>query len=222
MDSFIFGTHRLLDHFRMGRPASDLAAVLVERISIPEPVKQEGWLSESLHYFIVDQIARIQNAVRAERDPALRALTDAPTVTFRAEGLDFDFDKNIIQPIRLALGRQPITVKTTISCFFPRCLRSEGESCSQPIAAPSATDAGPANVKGRLCLRVSAEISDGSTRRYFSTRLNLENDNFKKELLTEFGRVAEEVIFLARSRHHALSRAQEDRVRRHRRCRRPN
>jgi len=117
-------------------------------------------------------------------------LTEAPSVTFRAEGLDFDFDKSVLQPLRLILGKQPITVKTSLSCYYPKCARSP-EGCAVPDSAENPLS------RGRLCLRVSAEISDGKNRSYVYTRVQLDNDTLKKEIREEFAKIALAAILRA-------------------------
>lgn len=51
--------------------------------------------------------------------------------------------------------------------------------------------------KGRLCLRVAADIDGRGERRRVTSRLNLDNNTYRTEIETEFRRVAEAVIGVA-------------------------
>ncbi|HEV7327481.1 MAG TPA: hypothetical protein VGN91_20650 [Bosea sp. (in: a-proteobacteria)] len=53
--------------------------------------------------------------------------------TLKAEDVVFDLDRPLLYPLRIAFGRTPTTVMTTLTCFYPQCLRASDDQCGEPI-----------------------------------------------------------------------------------------
>lgn len=191
--------------------------VIVERVVLPDPIKGEGWLAENLNQTIVDQIARIRDNVKVEWDLTFDTSTEPVSVTLKAEDVVFDLDKHLLYPLRLAFSRTPITVRTTLTCFHPQCLRVSDDSCGKPIIPTERTKDRFLNEKevteGRLCLRVVADIEGAGERQRVTTRLNLNNASYRREIENESRRIAEAVIAIAdpaaASLHHFRKSGQE-------------
>lgn len=191
--------------------------VIVERVVLPDPIKGEGWLAENLNHAIVDQIARIRRNVKVEWDLTFDTSTEPVSVTLKAEDVVFDLDKHLLYPLRLAFNRTPITVRTTLTCFHPQCLRVSDDLCDTPIIIAGSPKDRYLNEKevteGRLCLRVVADIEGAGERQRVTTRLNLSNTSYRREIENESRRIAEAAIAIAdpvaASLHHFRKSGQE-------------
>lgn len=155
---------------------------------LPDPLEKEYWVNPELSRTLIDQIERIRAVVKGDRDPTFEAVLNPPNIIVKSGDWSLNIQEQILTPLGSLLGRGQGEVHLSVTCYHPGCARSTDNECREP--APKTTDAKPAG-KQYLCLRLTADIQRGATRRRLTPRLVLGNDD--ADLTQPLARVAEAV-----------------------------
>jgi hypothetical protein len=156
---------------------------------LPDPLEKEYWVNPELSRTLIDQIERIRAVVKGDRDPTFEAVLDPPNIIVKSGDWSLNFQEQILTPLGSLLGRGQGEVHLSLTCYHPGCARSNDNECREP--APPGTADAKTPAKQYLCLRLTADIKRGATRRRLTPRLVLSNDD--ADLTQPLARVAEAV-----------------------------
>jgi hypothetical protein len=174
----------------------------------PEPLRKEHWLNLEISRALMNQIERIRDVVRGERDPTFEAVLNPPNIVVKSGEFSFNVQEQLLTPLGSLLGRSQGEVHLALTCYHPGCLRTVDSDCRTPVFAsvdgggrtdnPAATpppQAPPAHQY--LCLRVTADIRRGGMHKRSTTRLVLNNDTYTSDTTAKMGEFAEAITMMA-------------------------
>lgn len=167
--------------------------LVVTVMDLPGPLKTESWVNPELSRTLINEIERMRNVVKGQRDPAFEAVLNPPNITIKTgDGWSLNVQEQILTPLGSLLGFGQGEVHLALSCYQPNCLRTKDPDCRELIPDPKT---GPE--RQHLCLRLTADIQRGRVQRRLTARMILNNDTYHLEITKQMTRIAEAVTSVA-------------------------
>ena len=160
--------------------------VLIQVVTFSDKLKEIS--PDGLNRSIVADMYRIQKQVRVGSRSKFSAVVDLPTVAFKAESVDFDLEKNILQPFKTAFGKRPLSVQTTVSCRDKGCAETSDKACG--------TGSQMADDKRLhwICLVLTTIIEGDAGMSRFDDNVAVSPDSMPRDVRRALLKVAERVV----------------------------